>query len=300
MQDVIYCCKIVDHSTNPALFPELLCAGEWQFSSYEDKKEQTSYHTIYCDSAEDAAACCADFTARLPEFRDMGLRITEVATFELKKEDWSEVWKKYFHVIEISSRLVIKPSWREYHARPDQVVVEIDPGMSFGTGQHATTAYCLKMIDRLADGSPQRFLDAGCGSGILSLAAFKLGYDPVDAFDIDPDAVRVATENLAFNHLPSGSVHLRTADLDGFAAVMTEPYDLVAANILGQVLIRYREVIGSFVKPGGNLILAGILNEEFPALTAAFTAIGFTRVDAFSEKEWTSGLFHKTEVAGEV
>ncbi len=295
MQDIIYCCKIVDHSENPAMFPELLYAGDWQFSSYEDRKEKTSYHTIYCASAEEAGELCRDFSARIGEFREIGLAITEVSTFELKKEDWSEVWKKYFNVIEISPRLVIKPSWREYHARPDQVIVEIDPGMSFGTGQHATTSFCLKMIDRLADNRPRRFLDAGCGSGILSIAAQKLGYAPVDAFDIDPDAIRVAAENMDFNRLPPESINLYTADLDGFAAIMQEPYDLVAANILCHVLIKNRETISSYVKPGGNLILAGILNEEFKELAAAFTAIGYTLLDSLQEKEWTSGLFRKGE-----
>ncbi len=295
MQNIIYCCKIVDHSENPALFPELLYAGEWQFSSYEDRTEKTSYHTIYCQSSDEAEKLCRDFQDRISEFREMGLIITEVSTFELKREDWSEVWKKYFHVIEVSNRLVIKPSWREYRSTPGQVIVEIDPGMSFGTGQHATTSFCLKMIDKLADNGTQRFLDAGCGSGILSIAAWKLGYRPVDGFDIDPDATRVAAENIEFNHLPQDSITLHTADLDGFAALMDEPYDLVAANILCHVLIKNRETISSYVKPGGNLILAGILNEEFAALSEAFTAIGFQQVDSLQEKEWTSGLFHKVK-----
>lgn len=177
-------------------------------------------------------------------------------------------------------------------AKPGMAVVEIDPGMSFGTGQHATTYYCLKTIDRLA-GKPgvKSMLDAGCGSGILTIAAALRGYDPVDAFDNDPDAVRIAAENLALNRI--GTV----SPVVGDAAVWQgreERYDLVCANILGHLLVAFRNNIVNWVRPGGYLTLAGILSTEFDGVAAAFIELGFEELDRETLREWTSGHLPQT------
>ena len=133
-------------------------------------------------------------------------------------------------------------------------------------------------------------LDAGCGSGILSIAAALRGYAPVDAFDNDPDAVRIAAENFELNHIDT------VTPVVGDAAVWQgrpEQYDLVCANILGHLLIAFRENIVTWVRPGGYLTLAGILSTEFDRVAAAFTELGFTEVDRETLREWTSGLFRK-------
>ena len=290
MEDVIYCCKLTDESENPNLTHELLSSFEYEFSSWDDKEEKIAFHTLYCRDEADANEVKEVLVPMAVEWRDYGVNITNIEVFELKKEDWAEVWKKYFHILHISERLVVKPSWLDYDPGPE-VVVEIDPGMSFGTGQHATTAYCLKMIDRLAgQEGVNSFLDAGCGSGILSIAASKLGYDPVDAFDNDPDAIMVAAENIEKNIIMGDAINLSVADVAGFRA-REGGYDVVAANILGHVLKATRQTIYSYVRPGGCLILAGILKEEFADLAEAFCELGMTLEDSFSEKEWTSGLF---------
>ncbi len=289
--DIIYCCLITDRSENAGLVVELLSALGLQFSSWQDRETKLSRHTIYCESKSEAQNVKAQLEEAQPFWKELGADVTDIETTSIKREDWSETWKKYFHVIEISDRLVIKPSWEDYDASPKQVIVEIDPGMSFGTGQHATTSFCLKMLDKLADGTPKSFLDAGCGSGILSIAANKLGYNPMSAFDIDPDATRIAQENFEFNAIPDDSIELTTADLAGFKTDLQ--YDLVAANILAHILVKNREIIYSFVKPAGNLILAGILNEEFDKISSAFCELGLKQIESFSEKEWTSGLFVK-------
>ncbi|MEI2999521.1 MAG: 50S ribosomal protein L11 methyltransferase [Victivallis sp.] len=202
MNDMLYCIKLVDDSENFDLAAEMLAALELESSSFEDKENKRVCHTIYAADPETAAENLALVTNAVKEWTPLGVRISAIEPFELKKEDWAEVWKKYFDVIPVSETLVIKPSWLDVERKPGMAVVEIDPGMSFGTGQHATTYYCLKTIDRLA-GKPgvKSMLDAGCGSGILTIAAALRGYDPVDAFDNDPDAVRIAAENLALNRI---------------------------------------------------------------------------------------------------
>ena len=291
MNDMLYCIKLVDDSENFDLAAEMLAALELESSSFEDKENKRVCHTIYAADPETAAENLALVTNAVKEWTPLGVRISAIEPFELKKEDWAEVWKKYFDVIPVSETLVIKPSWLDVERKPGMTVVEIDPGMSFGTGQHATTYYCLKTIDRLA-GKPgvKSMLDAGCGSGILTIAAALRGYDPVDAFDNDPDAVRIAAENLALNRI--GTV----SPVVGDAAVWqgrAEQYDLVCANILGHLLVAFRNNIVSWVRPGGYLTLAGILSTEFDGVAAAFIELGFEELDRETLREWTSGLFRK-------
>ena len=291
MNDMLYCIKLVDDSENFDLAAEMLAALELESSSFEDKENKRVCHTIYAADPETAAENLALVTNAVKEWTPLGVRISAIEPFELKKEDWAEVWKKYFDVIPVSETLVIKPSWLDVERKPGMAVVEIDPGMSFGTGQHATTYYCLKTIDRLA-GKPgvKSMLDAGCGSGILTIAAALRGYDPVDAFDNDPDAVRIAAENLALNRI--GTV----SPVVGDAAVWqgrAEQYDLVCANILGHLLVAFRNNIVNWVRPGSYLTLAGILSTEFDGVAAAFIELGFEELDRETLREWTSGLFRK-------
>ena len=291
MNDMLYCIKLVDDSENFDLAAEMLAALELESSSFEDKENKRVCHTIYAADPETAAENLALVTNAVKEWTPLGVRISAIEPFELKKEDWAEVWKKYFDVIPVSETLVIKPSWLDVERKPGMAVVEIDPGMSFGTGQHATTYYCLKTIDRLA-GKPgvKSMLDAGCGSGIMTIAAALRGNDPVDAFDNDPDAVRIAAENLALNRI--GTV----SPVVGDAAVWqgrAEQYDLVCANILGHLLVAFRNNIVNWVRPGGYLTLAGILSTEFDGVAAAFIELGFEELDRETLREWTSGLFRK-------
>lgn len=291
MEDTIYCCKVTDVG-NPDLLPELLNAMEYDYSSWVDHEGGNSYHTLYFSVAGQEVVAAEWLTEQQAAWREMGIELDEIETFPIKKEDWAEVWKNYFKIITISERLVIKPSWLDYDATSEQIIVEIDPGMSFGTGQHATTSFCLKMIDQLADNPDvNSMLDAGCGSGILSIAAAKLGYSPIHALDIDQDAVKIAHENLAINTIMPDVVNPVVAALDKFKPEMG--YDVVVANILGHILVANREKIFSLVNPGGYLILAGILSCEFKQMTGVFTDLGLIEEFTFTEKEWTSGLFKR-------
>lgn len=291
MNDMLYCIRICDESGDFNLTAEMLAALELDFSSWEDRENPRVIHTVYAQDPESAAANLERLRTAIPEWKPLGVRIGALETFEMKKEDWAETWKKYFHLIPISDRLIIKPSWLECEEKPGRKILEIDPGMAFGTGQHATTFYCLEVIDRLStDPEVKSLLDAGCGSGILSIAAALLGYSPVDCFDNDPEAVEVCRENFERNRITGVTPTV------GDAAVYSgrpEKYDLVCANILAHLLLAFRENIVSWVRPGGYLALAGILTGEFDALSRAFQELGFRELERRTLREWTSGLFRK-------
>ena len=291
MNDLLYCCRIRDDSGDFGAAAELLNALELDFSSWENREEKTLYHTVYATDEAAGKANLERLRAALPAWRELGLRLSDPVWFELRREEWADLWKQFFPVLAISPRLTVRPAWREYQAKPGEHVIEIDPGMSFGTGQHATTAFCLAMIDRCA-GAPgmTSFLDAGCGSGILAIAGALLGYEVIDAFDFDPDAVKSALENLERNHV-SGVVPT-VADANEYPG-RAGGYDLVCANILGHLLRAFKVRIASWVKPGKYLALAGILNGEFDAVSADYVSLGFEELERATLKEWTSGLFRK-------
>lgn len=213
----------------------------------------------------------------------------EITRDTLPAADWSEAWKRFFHVEHITDRITIRPSWEEYTPRADEVVITLDPGMSFGTGKHPTTRACLEMLDTLAVGDLSRpVLDMGCGSGILSIAAKKLGFTHVRGFDYDADAVAVAKENAELNDV---IVPYETRDL----ANNLDQGAVVLANILGPVLIEYAAEVTCAVLPGGALVASGILDTLYPEVKAAFEKYGLQEVSSRLIGEWRSGLFTRPE-----
>ncbi len=291
INELLHCCKLLDHSGDFEAVAEYLEALGLDFSSYWNRESDEIYHTVYAETPEQGRENFERITALLPEWEACGFRLSPPEMFTLAKEDWAEVWKRYFHVISVTERLVIKPSWLEHDRLPGQVVLELDPGMSFGTGQHATTDFCLKKIDQLSELPEVRtLLDAGCGSGILAIAGALLGYEKIDAFDFDPDAVRIALENAEKNHVEN-KIRLFEADAANYRA--ETPYDFAAVNILGHLLIKFRHNIVRWVRPGGYLALAGILATEFDAVSKAFTELGFIELERSTRNEWTGGLFRK-------
>lgn len=207
--------------------------------------------------------------------------------------DWSESWKRHFRPIVIGDALLVKPTWSRRPARKGQQVVLLDPGLSFGTGQHPTTHFCLMQVAALRMKKPLSLLDLGCGSGILAIAAVKLGYAPVAAWDHDPDCVRICAENV---HLNSISAQL-TPELHDLTAIPTVPstqYDVVCANLIHDLLIAEHHRISELAAPGGSLVLSGILNGQFPAVESAYAELGWHLAESVSVKEWTSGVFRRS------
>ena len=235
----------------------------------------------------------AALAAGLSAIRAEGLPVGpgKISVKKVRQQDWAHSWKRHFKPLEIGPALLIKPSWSKRRAKKEQALVILDPGLSFGTGQHATTSFCLRQMVALRDREKtQSLLDIGCGSGILSIAAAKLGYQPVQAFDFDPEAVRVAREN-ARNNRATRQIQLRQQDLTRLPVTSAVRYDLVCANLIFDLLLAEQKRILARLKPGGVLILAGILAVQFPLVKSAYRRVGMKLLATCHEKEWQSGAF---------
>ncbi len=212
------------------------------------------------------------------------------------EQDWSESWKAGFRTEKVSARFVIKPSWETYCAAADEQVIEMDPGMSFGTGRHFTTVSCLRLMEDEHPPPATRhgFLDIGCGSGILSIAAVKLGHAPVLAIDHDPAAIETARANLRRNGIQVGtnaSVDCRAADLA--RDPIPGRFGQVVANMLAHILVdQVSAIAGALARaPEACLILAGMLRDQYPRVKALYEAQGLCETRTLTDGEWMSVAF---------
>jgi ribosomal protein L11 methyltransferase len=218
--------------------------------------------------------------------RALGLE-AEVSQRGVIEEDWAEAWKEHFHVERYGERLVVVPSWREHDAQPDDVVLTLDPGMAFGTGQHATTRMCLEALERLVTPGA-RVLDVGCGSGILSIAAAKLGASAVQAVDIDPECVRITRENAATNGV-DGRITAAHGTLGAswpFAEGADGRFDVVVANVSSAAIIGMADELARALSPDGRLIVSGVIGEREAEVVAALTAAGVRIDEVRADGEW--------------
>jgi ribosomal protein L11 methyltransferase len=235
-------------------------------------------------AAEAAAAQTAEALGHLQAF---GLRtIGELRTRIVHEEDWAEAWKAYFPVLRVGRRLVIRPTWRRHRREPDDVVVALDPGMAFGTGLHPTTRLCLAALDGLADqGGVEgaRVLDVGCGSGILAIAALKLGARDAFGVDTDPIAIESTVANARRNRL-TGRIRARVGRLPSH-----EPaFDLVLANLIAGVLVPLASALRDELRPGGTLLASGIFVDREAEVASAFEAVGLAVRERTAEGDWVA------------
>ena len=276
-------CSVDERYVNP-LF-EVFDGGDFILTSYRDVEETSATMQIFLPDPSDAPRAAEALAAA---GRVVGLDLAPV-TGTIPDEDWKLSYRKHFKTEVISPRLVVRPPWEAVTPAPGQKVLTLDPGIAFGTGQHPTTRACLDAIDALAvEGTDRSFLDVGCGSGILSIAAALEGFRDVHGFDNDPDAVRNANENAEANGL--GALF---SDGDLSVPGTAAPADVVAANVLAPVLVRFAREVGALVNPGGRLILSGILDEQYDEVRAAYAALGFTELSNRLIGEWRTGLFTK-------
>jgi ribosomal protein L11 methyltransferase len=262
-------------------------------SSYSNVQTQMSVISVFCES-KPAEIVRKEISAGLNQINNCGLKIGlgKIIITKIRREDWAESWKRHFKPIEIGSSLLVKPSWIKKRALKNQAVVMLDPGLSFGTGQHPTTEFCLEeIVKRRTKDRPQSFLDLGTGSGILAIAAAKLGYKPVRAIDFDPEAVRVARANARVNGILK-KIQIVCDDVTKFPIKPKEQFDLICANLISNLLIAERKRIMSQLRSGGTLVLAGILRSEFSQVQTSFEKLGLKLASAKSEREWASGSFY--------
>ena len=282
-------CSIPEQFVNP-LF-EVFDGGDFVLSSYRDVEEPLARMRIYLEDPSGAA----EATRLLKEAMAVVGVDAPVETGEIPDEDWKLSYRRHFKTDPIGRRLVVVPEWEAADWKgdgsvPPRETIVMDPGLAFGTGRHETTRACLQYIDALSgELGGASFLDMGCGSGILSIAASKLGFSPVRGFDVDPEAVAVANDNAALNGVATTFDHFalgRGKPIPGELA----KYDVVAANILGPLLVRFADEIAPTA--GKYLIVSGILTELYPEVLAAYEARGFREESRTTLGEWTTGLLN--------
>lgn len=209
----------------------------------------------------------------------------------IKEEDWANNWKKYFKPIEIGKRITIKPTWENYDNKDDRVVVEIDPSMSFGSGQHETTRLCMALLEDYVD-KDTKMLDVGTGSGILAIEALLLGAKEVTAVDIDPLSVRVAEENAILNGVRE-RIEIKQSDLSNG---ILGKYNLITANIVADIIIRLLDDIDRIITADGIFIASGVIDIREEDVIRELKAKNFEIIETKYERGWVALAARKVSV----
>ncbi|SKC66117.1 ribosomal protein L11 methyltransferase [[Eubacterium] yurii] len=237
----------------------------------------------YFSSEEDINEKISEIEKRLDYVKSLGLDTgtLEIYKREVKQENWENEWKKYFNVQKVSDSIVIKPSWEEYTAKEGEKIIDIDPGMAFGTGTHETTRMCINAIEKYMN-KGDSLIDIGCGSGILSIAAAHLGAEKVIAVDLDKLAVKVSKENVDLNGF-SNTIDVRYGDLTD---VIDEKADVIVANIIADIIAKLSENIADFIKDGGYFISSGIINDKKDFVISKLKENNFDIIEENNDGEW--------------
>jgi len=241
-------------------------------------------------AAAETARATAD--AALGHLRAFDLRpIGPLELRVVREADWATAWKAHFPVLRIGRRIVIRPTWRRHRPIGDDLVLALDPGMAFGTGLHPTTRLCLAALERVADtgrmrrrgGGPARVLDVGCGSGILAIAALRLGAASALGVDVDPIAIEATRANARRTRV----ARLLKAQ-EGSLPSGKPPFDLVLANLIASLLVRLAPELATEVRPGGLLIASGIFRDREPDVVKGLAGVGFTVDERAAEGDWVA------------
>jgi ribosomal protein L11 methyltransferase len=224
--------------------------------------------------------------------------MAELQVQVIREEDWANAWKEFYKPLRVGERVVLKPSWEEFEAHPRDIIIELDPGMVFGTGLHPSTRLCVRALEKIVRPG-DAILDVGAGSGVLSIVAAKLGATAIMATDIDPLAVQVTAENATINHIPMASAPLADDGVlfvaqDSVPANLDARFDIVVANILAEVLAKLFDSdydnppLAAPLAPHGKMILAGIIEEREHKVIDAATRHGLHLIDRLQEEDWVA------------
>ncbi|MEA0554978.1 50S ribosomal protein L11 methyltransferase [Lysinibacillus irui] len=213
---------------------------------------------------------------------DIGENVVSIV--EVNEEDWATAWKQYYHPVKISERFTIVPTWEDYTpVSTDELIIELDPGMAFGTGTHPTTVMCLQGLEKVIK-EGDTVVDIGTGSGVLSIGAALLGAKSVHALDLDEVAVRSAQENVALNKVEDKVAVFHGNLLD----TVKEPADVVVANILAEIIMSFTDDAYTIVKPGGLYVTSGIIGAKRDDVKAALEASGFVIEEVLLMEDWVA------------
>lgn len=235
----------------------------------------------------------ADLKEQLKSLPNFGFDITgvEVSVSEMDDSSWENEWKKYYHPMKISRYLTVVPNWVEYKPKyDDEHVIVMDPGKSFGTGTHPTTYSCMQALELIL-GDADSLYDVGTGSGILSIQARQLGVKDIKAYDLDPEAVRAAKENIQMNPGCEDIEVFENSLLDGVDGKV----DVIVANMLADIIEQFIPQIDSHLNENGFVILSGIINEKEAMITKQMAEIGFVVLEAFHLKGWSTMICRRKE-----
>ncbi|TDM15578.1 50S ribosomal protein L11 methyltransferase [Macrococcus bovicus] len=259
------------YELNPADYPEQDVRVKCYYSEYDYKDELLS-----------------DIEKAVRALQDVEVTRFEIETADIKDEDWENEWKNHFHAFKASERFTVVPSWEDYQPADDEEIIHLDPGMAFGTGDHATTSMCLRLVEEYVKPG-MSVIDVGTGSGILSIAAHRMGAAPIRAVDLDKVAVRVAEENFRINHC-ADAIETDTGNL---LVGETEKRDVVIANILAHIVDLMIDDAFTLLNDEGLFIASGIIEEKEQMITEHMTEAGFSIRTIRREKGWVAILAEK-------
>ncbi|MDY7221874.1 50S ribosomal protein L11 methyltransferase [Halalkalibacterium halodurans] len=214
---------------------------------------------------------------------DIDLGHNKIQLVEVLEEEWATAWKKYYKPVKVSNTITIVPTWEEYEAHEDEMIIELDPGMAFGTGTHPTTVLCIQALENVIQGG-ESVIDVGTGSGVLSIAAAKLGANEVLGLDLDEVAVKSAQMNVKLNKVHGQVMVWQNHLLEG----ITGTRDVIVANILAEVIIRFVADAKAVLKPGGTFIVSGIIKRKKTDVKDALVTNGFQIEETVELEDWVA------------
>ena len=271
---------------------------EWDYVAdelVEEKQEQTTGITFFLRDNLYGREQLSQIKSALQSVKEtekeLDLGSLEVTMKNVAEEDWANNWKKYFKPFPVGDKIMIKPSWEELPAQTDKIILKIDPGHIFGTGTHETTQLCMELIEKYVK-KDDMVLDIGCGSGILSIASLLLDAKEAAAVDIDPNAIQIAYENSDRNDIDRSRYHVKAGnileDKELQASYSGKKYDLVAANIVADVIIALTKQVPDYIKDGGVFLCSGIITERKEDVLEALKAANFAVLDIKEKTSWVA------------
>lgn len=263
------------------------------------RRNSEAYITVYIEKNETAPEMLVEIKSIIARLKESDanseLGRLELESSGIREEDWANTWKQFFKPVEIGERIVIKPSWEELPVGCTRAVVELDPETSFGTGRHYTTQLCLELLEKYIQ-KGDRICDLGCGSGIISIAAMALGAESAVGTDIAEDAVKIAKSNALKNGIADEKYTVYHGDIVSdidLKEKVGKGFDLVAANIVADVLMLMKETFAKITKQGGILVISGIIDDRRDEVIEAVKQRGFTLIESLHRDMWNAAVYKK-------